>query len=96
MIKDDEGRAYYKWKEQDKEVFERKLTDDIGSAFLINFTEKLGTMESVNTICDSLGTYLRQALDRSMKMVNKARTTVYPHNAWHDNECKEIRRELFF
>ena len=35
MIKDYEGRAYYKCKEQDKEVFERKLTDDIGSAFRI-------------------------------------------------------------
>ena len=50
MIKDYEGRAYYKWKEQDKGVFERKLREDIGSAFPINFTEKLATMESVNTI----------------------------------------------
>ena len=32
-IKDYEGRAYYKLKEQDNEVFERKLTDDIGSTF---------------------------------------------------------------
>ena len=53
-------------------------------------------MESVNTICDSPGAYLRQALDRLMKMVNKARTAVYLHNAGYDNECKEIRRELLF
>ena len=46
MIKDYEGRAYYRWKEQDKEVFERKLTDDIGSASLI-----LHRKTSNNGIC---------------------------------------------
>ena len=54
-------------------MFERKLTDDVGSALLMNFTEVLATTECVNTMCDSLRAYLRQALDRSMKMVNKAR-----------------------
>ena len=86
-----EKRTYYKWDKNHKMDFIHMLNNNIGMAFRGNFVDKLACMESVEVIADSLAAYLRQVLDKTMKVKTK-RKEVYPHNVWYDDDCKKLRK----